>query len=63
MFSSYLLHFFPFMTEREGKTCFSAKKMIMLSEWRAEHAFVGRNTQQLLQYKQERFEMGFKTVG
>ena len=37
--------FFPFVTEKDGKTCFNAKKNDFESERRAEHPFAGRNTQ------------------
>ena len=36
------------MAEIDGKSCFSLKKMISTSEWRAEHPLAGQNTQQLI---------------
>ena len=33
------------MTEKDGKSCFTIKKMISTSQWHAEHLYIGRNTQ------------------
>ena len=35
------------MTEKDVKSCFSIKKLISISERRAEHPFAGRNTQHI----------------
>ena len=45
MFFCYFLHFPPFSVY-DGKTCFSAKKIILTSKRHAKHPFAGRNTQQ-----------------
>ena len=48
MFFCYFFAFFQhFMTEIDGKSCFSIKK-ISTSEWRAGHPFAGQNTQLII---------------
>ena len=37
--------FFLFLTEKDGKTCFSTEKFILTSKRCANHPFAGRNTQ------------------
>ena len=38
--------FSPFVTEKDGKTCLNAEKMILTSKRCAKHPFTGQNTQQ-----------------
>ena len=46
MFFLFIFSFvFPFMLEKDGKTCFSAKNIISTSKRHAEHPFAGQNTQ------------------
>ena len=35
------------MTKKYAKSCFSVKKLILTSEWCAEHPFAGGNTQHM----------------
>ena len=52
-----LCFFLHFITEKDVKSCFSIKKLILTSERRAEHRFTGRNTQQstLSQFRQNNY--------
>ena len=43
------------MMEIDGKSCFSVKKIISTSEWRAEHLFAGQNTQHIRRLIQQKF--------
>ena len=47
---------FAFVAEKDGKTCFNAKEMILTREWHAEHLFAGQNTQQSLFYPAQRYK-------
>ena len=46
-FERLSFNFCLFHSVSDGKSCFSIRKSISTSEWRAEHPFAGRNTQQL----------------
>ena len=46
LLSSLFLSFFPLMTEKDEKTCFMQKQMILTSKRHEKHPFTGRNTQQ-----------------
>ena len=47
------------MTEKDGKTCSSNKKMILISKWCAEHPFAGQNTQHLILFNPRKHEQKF----
>ena len=55
----FALFYTFFFTLKYAKSCFSVKKLISTREWRGEHPFAGRNTQQLTTIRPHTFQRPF----